>query len=426
MIVYLVSLFSTLVINSVVVFLLCLKYQFKFDKKYIPIVIGGYTLIISMVNLLHIAMLNLIVNILVFYLIDYLCFEKRKLSKYFFDGFILVGCVLLDGMTHFLVEWFMIYFHISITFAENYVLKMLISMIVLVLFCMIVYRRYLNKDLTYISLKETWMYICVLVLSLVLATIIMTQIRTESFIYGFVSIVILFAINLIILKNYFLLNERYKMETLYLQRMNKIQEDETYYHDLKDKYEETRKLIHDFKKHLTVISMMNEAKGDVNSYIQETAKRLDATQVPFRCDNRTLDIVLNDKIHYARSKGIEVDVKVSLEVMGDTLNFIQDFDLVSIFANIMDNAIEAMDNSDQKTLYLYIYNVDEMIHIEEVNACSNQLITKSDQYISTKENHKGLGLSIIKNAVEKYQGIFTIQIEDNECHLFISIPLPDK
>lgn len=406
-------------------FLLCSKYQFKFDKKYIPIVIGCQTLLISFINYLNISSLNLITNIVVFYIIDYLCFEKRKISKYFFDAFILGECILLDGMTHLFIEWLLVSFHITITVEVNYILKMMISMLILVLFC-IIYRRYLNKDLTYLFVKDTWIYICVLVLSIILAIIMMTQMKAESFIYGFIGMAILFVMNLMILKNYFVLNERYKMEMVYLQRMNKIQEDEMYYHDLKDKYEGTRKLIHDFKKHLTVICMMAEADGDVNSYIQETTKRLDETQVPISFNHKVLNIVLNDKIQYARSKGIEVDVKMSLEMTGETLNFIQDFDLVSIFANIMDNAIEALDGLNEKTMSLYIYNVDKMIHIEEVNRCKNQLIIKNNRYVSTKDNHSGLGLSIIKSTVEKYQGILHIQTENDEYHLFISIPLPDK
>lgn len=424
---YCINFLSTLIINFTIILFLDSKYLFRFDKKYRKYVVFLYTLIIAFVNIFHIPLLNLISNFIVFYLIDYICFEKRKLRLLLFDGYIIFICMMIDNFVHLFVEWIIIVFDFHFSFEQVYIIKTSFIAFVFIIVCMLIYKHYL-EDMSYISYRDTLVHmffpISTIILTFLAGNTLNYELNENAVTQLFVVALILMIMNFFMLENYFSLNERYKMEIMYSQEMNKSQMDERYYRDLKEKYEETRRMIHDFKKHLTVIAMMNEAHHDVQEYIEETTKHIDKTHVPFYSQNKILDIILNDKISYAKQKGIEIDAKISVELMGETFDFISEFDMVSLFANLLDNAIEAVENIDDKRIELKIYNVKEMLHIEERNACHNQLKKKRNYYISTKKKHSGLGVSIMERMVDKYQGMFSIDIQDGVCNVFITIPIP--
>ena len=70
-----------------------------------------------------------------------------------------------------------------------------------------------------------------------------------------------------------------------------------------------------------------------------------------------------------------------------------------------------------------LYKMGEMLIIRIENSCTNQLEYNDKKIKSTKKNHFGIGLYNVKETVEKYKGIFNINIFEENCRIIITIPL---
>ena len=49
---------------------------------------------------------------------------------------------------------------------------------------------------------------------------------------------------------------------------------------------------------------------------------------------------------------------------------------------------------------------------------------EDDRLLSTKENHMGVGLSVVKSLVEKYNGLFIIIRENGKFIVELTLPIP--
>lgn len=218
---------------------------------------------------------------------------------------------------------------------------------------------------------------------------------------------------------------KYKYDMDFLIKQNEMQL--AHYKDIDCKYQETRKIIHDMKKHLDVISGLNNLEvGKSLEYGQTLEKRLDSLFGEFQCSNTILSIVINQKRSLAIEKGISVNTVVDdLE-----LSFIEDLDITGIFSNLWDNAIEASAVlvEQERKIDFVMRGVEDYIIVNMENNCCNDLkpVMESDGFLSTKENHMGIGLMVVKSLVEKYDGFFNIDCERNRFIVEITLPIPVK
>jgi sensor histidine kinase regulating citrate/malate metabolism len=113
------------------------------------------------------------------------------------------------------------------------------------------------------------------------------------------------------------------------------------------------------------------------------------------------------------------------------LGYIQDTDICAIFANALDNTIEAcikIDNEVEKKIEVKATYMNEFAIIKFTNTKVND-IKFSDERIQTNKNDKkihGIGLSSIKCIVSKYNGEVIVNYSDNEFILKIMIPINFK
>lgn len=63
------------------------------------------------------------------------------------------------------------------------------------------------------------------------------------------------------------------------------------------------------------------------------------------------------------------------------------------------------------------------ILITEKNSFNGKIKRSNGRILSSKKNHTGVGLSIIKSTVEKYKGLFTSNIENKTFCIEITIPI---
>lgn len=215
---------------------------------------------------------------------------------------------------------------------------------------------------------------------------------------------------------------QYENELNLIKQLQKMQLEN--YKETERKYRESRVIIHDIKKHLDVIDELRESdKGKADEYRKHIDMQMDKIFCGYHCSNRIMGIILSQKMSKAKSDGIKVDVSV------DEMNidFIDDLDITAIFANLWDNAIEAcakVENNKYIKFSLSRYNGFLLIDLE--NSFDGIYKKSENKFMSTKNQHNGVGLSIITASLNKYDGYISAKGSGNVFKSEITIPIPLK
>ena len=180
---------------------------------------------------------------------------------------------------------------------------------------------------------------------------------------------------------------------------------------------ELRRVRHDMKNHLLAIRNMAEKTSDPEliGYVDSILGEISSASVPYRTGNDIADAIIADKTAKANKRGLEL--KVSGDMAGAK---IEANDIVTILANLLDNAIEAVCrlygtelSSDQKTIELELRKNANFLYIIEKNI-SGERIDKGIIRSSKDSPDHGFGVFNIRKTVKKYGGEFDISCENLE------------
>lgn len=192
---------------------------------------------------------------------------------------------------------------------------------------------------------------------------------------------------------------------------------------LQKKNDETRKLVHDYKKHLEMISNISESE-EVHSYVEQVYGKIQQYEKIGQSDNRILDVVLSKYSTVCQDMGIEF----SVHIISENLMFVDSADLSALMNNLLDNAVEAAAQSPAKTIDLEIARCSKTYaKIEISNSCVQAPKTKSGTLFthkSDKEMH-GFGTKIINRIVTKYSGETSWKYDDENAVFTASVFLPE-
>lgn len=194
-----------------------------------------------------------------------------------------------------------------------------------------------------------------------------------------------------------------------------------YYNNLENKYKESRKLIHDIRNHIQSIERLYENKEEnlAKKYTDDVHVMLNELNQKYYTSNRILNIILNDKYQIIKSNNIDFDCKI-----GDiNLSFMKEIDITTIFANLLDNAIEAAKKIDNNSyIKLHINNFNDFIVVNIINSMKDKPIMKNEKFKSTKVGHEALGIENIRKTLNKYDGNLVIEFDNHEFKVNIIIP----
>ena len=134
-----------------------------------------------------------------------------------------------------------------------------------------------------------------------------------------------------------------------------------------------------------------------------------------------LDMILNQKTKDAKEK--ETDMQIETEVFA-TLPF-SDREIISLFGNVLDNALEACERIQDKKRWLKIKikKKNHLLYIETSNAIKEMPVQNQKGFVSVKEDEilHGYGMKNIQDIVRKYDGIFRYKIYGEYLVCIISI-----
>lgn len=201
------------------------------------------------------------------------------------------------------------------------------------------------------------------------------------------------------------LNETHRREEELLVEKKRIEYSQKYTQDIGEQYEQTRRLRHDMKQYaVTMLSLVQENKFNaVEELAQKLALDTAKNETVIQFHNDILNAILNTKLSYAKSLGINVFCSVENDISG-----IEDIDLCNLLGNLLDNAITAAGNCDNelRLIEVSISTCGSRLIITVKNSIQASVLNVNAKLKSTKSNpdEHGFGIKSIKSIAEKYNG----------------------
>lgn len=200
---------------------------------------------------------------------------------------------------------------------------------------------------------------------------------------------------------------------------------QTYYKELEQNQQTVRKLRHDMKNHLNIVgTFLKDGQAEqAVSYLQELNQEF-AVNTKIYCQNSIINAVLNNKEQLAKDAEIDCQFQIDL----NELPAIRDIDLCSLFANTLDNAIEAcciIPRIQNRTISVKVRCQNHFFSYQIENAKAHEIHTKNQIIQTSKPNPEGhgIGLQNTKNIVEKYNGDIHITYDEKSFAVTVLIPL---
>lgn len=250
------------------------------------------------------------------------------------------------------------------------------------------------------------------------------NIDSEANIIGLVIIILLMVISsvtLLMVIAKIVQDEKVKLE--YELIKERINTNHKSYENLKLTQDKLRYVYHDLTNHMTCIKNY-KTREEIIAYINNLELQINDFKNFKNTGNRTLDIILGEKIYLCKKHDIEFEDNINIS----KLTFIQNTDICAIFANALDNAIEAcikIQNELEKRIEAKATYMNGFAIIKFTNTKVNNIKFIENSIKTSKSDKKvhGIGISSIKYIVSKYDGEVIVNYSDNEFILKIMIPI---
>lgn len=248
--------------------------------------------------------------------------------------------------------------------------------------------------------------------------IILFKVLNDSFeLTGEVAVEIAFYIILFIILNFNLFISTAKE----LNEKHKLQMENNFRPILEDYIHKLRANEHEYKNHLNAIysiiqvSDEKEIKSNINKYIGNIKENNHLNNLLY-VDNTILKAILYSKMSLAEEKGIDIkyDITSNLEDID-----LDDMDLVVVLSNLLNNAIEGVEGTENPWINVVISelnNKDEKEYIIRVSNSVNDinqidLSSITNKGTTTKGENRGYGLYNVKKLTKKVNGNILIEME---------------
>lgn len=190
--------------------------------------------------------------------------------------------------------------------------------------------------------------------------------------------------------------------------------------------DEVSKIRHEMKRKLYIIgSLIEEGKcEEALDICQKGSSELKDMSPVYKTENIYLNSILNLTHKRAKDSGasFEADIK-------SDLSLVEGVDLLSVCGNLIDNAFEAMAES-QKENCLIIKTREKIGYyvISIKNTIKSSVLEVNPSLKTTKNNREahGHGLKIVKNLTENYQGSLQLTEENGFFIATVILKIPSR
>jgi sensor histidine kinase regulating citrate/malate metabolism len=171
---------------------------------------------------------------------------------------------------------------------------------------------------------------------------------------------------------------------------------------------ELHKLYHDIGNHIKTIQILVDQgnKQEAKNYTEDLINQYRVIAKDYYCSNKILNAVLLNKVKICEENNIttQIDLQIPENIS------VRDIDLMCIFANLLDNAIEGCRRNLNACNYIHIKTavMNNFYTIFVINSkdMTPSIIDAKGRYTTTKQDKKlhGYGLRILDEIIERYEG----------------------
>lgn len=214
-------------------------------------------------------------------------------------------------------------------------------------------------------------------------------------------------------------------EMLYNERKGTVDalfmESQKQYEMLKQSMEIINLKCHDMRHQLRA---MESGKID-EAYLAELEKAISIYDSTIKTGNDVLDVILTDKGMRCSAGNIEFTCIAD----GEKLSFMQQSDIIALFGNALENAMEyesGIVDEEKRFISLTVKEEADVLYIRLENYwCGEEIRWRDGLPVTTKGNTNthGFGMLSMRNIAEKYGGSLQVKAQDDLFRLIIVIPL---
>lgn len=361
----------------------------------------------AVINILLIstAWFNALYSVIANFLFSIICFRTKPIRSVFYSILLIAVSTFLEVISVFIISSVtQLYVSDSQSNPIQLVIEIVISKAIYFVFVMVISRfvKEGNKGIKipmsfyvhpivsmisaisfwYIGLNERLEYKSQLILAII------------SFLLFLSTIFLFFA---------FQYNAQRENKFLLLQQeQDKIKTDMIYYDVLEKQNDNLRIYAHDAKNHLAAIKNLN-TNPQIDTYISEMLKNLSEYSNVCHSGNRIVDVIINKYITECKINGIDFEY----DIKNNNLSCVEYYDTVTILGNLLDNAIDAVNNSKEKFISFETDFRNNFSVIIISNSCDRNPLNESGDITETTKSNKrlhGFGLKSVRKTVKKYNG----------------------
>lgn len=405
-------------------------------KKTVSVTLFYGTCIFTLLSVVFLMVDNFVVNIITYlianFILAFFFFECTAFSAVIL-AIVLDACVV--GTEFLSMNFLTIIFDTELKDYDStdfkYFLFGIISKLIYFLLCQLISHftfliRQKNTD-DGKKISKTPLFLLIYPLSSVFVCGLFWKISFEHQFSKNINIVIVFAcifFLISIVATYLLYNQTAKKEAEVYSLQSELERkniDEAYYKVLDYQNEELKTLVHDEKNHLSVIKSFSSI-DEVEKYVDRIYDDLNKYSSSGKTKNKMLDLILNKYKVLCEEDNIDFYVNIRTA----NLSFMENTDLTTMLSNILDNAIEAAKNSNEKKIDLSINRVNGSDMLTCVNSSDVKPVSVSGVLKTTKEDKKfhGAGTKSIKRMVNKYKGEYEWDYDEEEKEFSTLIMFP--
>lgn len=196
------------------------------------------------------------------------------------------------------------------------------------------------------------------------------------------------------------------------------------YRSIFENFDNQKRKTHEYKNQISCIESLLDKKqySKLEEYVKKIYGSLNNEPDAINTNNVIVNAILNTKYQEAEAKGIVFVFRVN-----DLSELkIKDEDVVTILANLLNNAIEACETcEDKKVIRFKFVKEEDMVIIAVKNTFSYDVVYENGEIKSTKisnENEHGVGIKNVLKIIEKYGGAYVIEDKNKEFYFSIIIP----
>ena len=419
------------VVSAIIIYVFAtIMYHSLYEKRPMKIFIevfiyAVFVVAMLMIGSLKIPILNVAYTFISMCILNKLLFEFESLYFILYNALLTLVMLVID-MVSVLLFSVTIKTDLSTILANKYLMtaSCLLNWLVL-LIAFRIFMMVISKDrFSSVKLQEVLFYIILIGMEVFLLHYITSIISDKS--TGIVLLLLLavylaFDIYIVYLIYKISKANQYKNDLRLARQQSNMQL--AVYRELSDKYHLSRAVAHDVREHIKALEGLidNNYIESAMQYTKLLNRELDKLTPEFKVSNQILSIIINNKLAQAERSNIEL----ILDIEDLSIDFISDLDITSIFANILDNAFEACSELKEKdrTIKLTIHQINSFLVVNISNKYKKIRQDSDGRYLTTKEDHEGFGLSNVKRAVERYDGVFNVETNQGLFVVKITIPM---